>query len=135
VWKAIGYQSLIYYAAIINIDSELYEAAVLDGCTTWQTIRHIILPLIKPTIVILTILAVGGIFRGDFGLFYNVTKNSGALLSTTDVIDTYLYRAMFVTGDVGISAAVGLIQSIVGLILVVAVNKIANKVDSDLALF
>lgn len=135
LWKTIGYNSLVYYSAIINVDTSLYESGVIDGCNTWQTIRYIMLPMIKPTIIIMAILAVGNIFRADFGLFYTVTQNSGTLISVTDVVDTYVYRMMFVTGDVGISTAVGLIQSMVGLILVSIVNHLAKRVDKDLGLF
>lgn len=135
LWKTISYNSLVYYSSIINVDTSLYESGALDGCNTWQTIRHIMLPMIKPTIIILAILAVGNIFRADFGLFYTVTQNSGTLISVTDVVDTYVYRMMFVTGDIGISAAVGLIQSLVGLVLVSVVNYLAKRVDKDLGLF
>ena len=135
LWKSMGNNSLVYYGAIIGVDSSLYESAAMDGCTTWQTIRKMTLPMIKPTVVILTIMAVGGIFHGDFGLFYTVPKNSTALMSVTDVLDTYLFRVMFVTGDVGVSAAIGLVQSVVGLIMTIGVNKLAKSVDEDLALF
>ena len=135
LWKTIGYNSLVYYSSIINVDSALYESGAIDGCNTWQTIRHIMLPMIKPTIIIMAILAVGNIFRADFGLFYTVPQNSGTLISVTDVVDTYVYRMMFVTGDIGIAGAVGLIQSLVGLILVSVVNYLAKRVDKDLGLF
>lgn len=135
LWKTVGNNSLIYYGAIINVDNSLYESAALDGCSTWQTITKMTLPMIKPTIVILVIMAVGGIFHGDFGLFYTVPKNSTSLIEVTEILDTYLYRVMFVTGDVGVSAAIGLIQSVVGLVMTIGVNKLAKSVDQDLALF
>lgn len=135
LWKTVGNNSLIYYGAIINVDTSLYESAALDGCSTWKTITKITLPIIKPTIVVLVIMAVGGIFHGDFGLFYTVPKNSTALIEVTEILDTYLYRVMFVTGDVGVSAAVGLIQSVVGLFMTIGVNKLAKSVDESLALF
>lgn len=135
LWKTVGNNSLIYYGAIINVDTSLYESAALDGCSTWKIITKITLPIIKPTIVVLVIMAVGGIFHGDFGLFYTVPKNSTALIEVTEILDTYLYRVMFVTGDVGVSAAVGLIQSVVGLFMTIGVNKLAKSVDESLALF
>ena len=135
LWKSVGSNSLIYYGAIIGVDTSLYESAALDGCSTWQTIRKMSIPMIKPTIVILLIMAVGGIFHGDFGLFYTVPKNSESIMEVTDILDTYLYRVMFVTGDVGVSAAIGLVQSVVGFLCTIGVNKLAKSVDESLALF
>ena len=134
IWKMSGYQILVYYTAILNIDSELYDAAKIDGCTTLQTIKNVVLPMLKQTVIIFTILAIGNIFRGDFGLFYSLPQSNAALLSTTDVVDTYIYRTLVQTGDVGISSAVGMIQSIVGFILVLATNIIVSKIDKDSSL-
>lgn len=134
LWKGMGYQTLVYYAAILNIDSELYDAAKIDGCTTMQTIRTIILPMLRHTIIIFIILAIGNIFRGDFGLFYSLPQGNQVLNPTTDIIDTYIYRTLIQTGDVGISSAVGMMQSIVGFVLVLATNMIVNKIDKDSAL-
>lgn len=135
VWKAAGYKSLVYYAAIIGIDTELYEAASIDGCSTWKKIRYIMIPLIKPTIIILFIMGLGNVFRADFGLFYQVPQHSSALVSTTDVLDTYIYRTLISTGDVGISSAVGMLQSVVGFILIVTVNAIVRRIEEDSAMF
>lgn len=134
IWKGMGYHTLVYYAAVLNIDSELYDAAKIDGCNTMQTISAIILPMLKHTVIILVILAIGNIFRGDFGLFYTLPQSNAALFETTDIIDTYIYRTLIMTGDVGISSAVGMMQSIVGFVLVLATNMIVNKVDKDSAL-
>lgn len=134
IWKQIGVQSVIYYGSIMSIDPELFEAAEIDGCGRWGKIRNITLPLIKPTVIILTILAVGNIMRADFGLFYYLPNNSGLLYSVTDVIDTYIYRTLRETGNVSGSAAVGLFQSAVGFVLVMVTNYLAKKTDESLAL-
>ncbi len=134
IWKGMGYHTLVYYAAILNIDSELYDAAKIDGCNTWQTIKAIILPMLRHTVVIFIILAIGNIFRGDFGLFYSLPQGNQVLNPTTDIIDTYIYRTLIQTGDVGISSAVGMMQSIVGCILILATNAVVNKIDKDSAL-
>jgi len=135
LWKGIGFSVVVYFAAIIGIDEEYYEAARLDGATKWQQIRSITLPLISPVIIMLTLLAVGRIFYSDFGLFYQVPMNSGPLYETTNVIDTYVYRGLLGLGDIGMSAAAGFYQSIVGFILVLTANFIVRKIDRDNALF
>lgn len=134
-WKSMGYASIIYLAAIIGIDSEYYDAAKLDGAGRWQQMRSITIPLITPVIVILTILAIGKVFYADFGLFYQVTLNSGAIMSTTNVIDTYVYRALLQMGDVGMASAAGLYQSVLGFFLVLGTNYIAGKINEENALF
>lgn len=134
-WKTVGFASVIYLAAIMGINNEYYEAATLDGASRFQQIKSITIPLITPVIVILFILAVGGIFRADFGLFYQVTLNQGAILSTTNVIDTYVYRALLQMGNVGMAAAAGLYQSIIGFFLVLGTNYLVRKVSNDNALF
>ncbi len=135
VWKALGYQSVVYLGAILGVDSEILEAATIDGCSGLQKIRYITLPLITPTIVILLLMSIGSILRADFGLFYYIPNNSGMLYSTTDVIDTYLFRALTQLGNVSVSSAVGFFQSVVGFILVIVSNKLVNKYNSDYALF
>ena len=138
VWKNIGYYSVLYVAAIAGINTDYYEAAQLDGATKWQQIRYITLPLIKPTVIVLSLLWVGKLFNGglgDWNGFYTLPNDAGALYSATDVIDTYVYRSLSTIGDYGMSAAVGLYQSIVGFVLVLISNKVIKKVDPDSALF
>lgn len=135
IWKTIGYNSIIYLATIIGISSDYYEAAKLDGASRLQQIFHITLPLLVPTIVTLFLLHVGKIFYADFGLFFQVPMNSGALFNTTNVIDTYVYRALIQLGDIGMSAAAGFYQSIVGFTLVLISNLIVRKFNEENALF
>lgn len=135
VWKGAGYSCIVYLAAIIGIDPEYYEAAKLDGASKWVQIRKITLPMIMPVIMILTLLGIGRIFYSDFGLFYQVPMNSGALYSTTNVIDTYVFRGLMQLGDIGMSSAAGFYQSLVGFVLVLGSNYIVRKIDKDNALF
>ena len=135
LWKNIGYQSIIFMASIAGIDKALYEASALDGTTKIQQIFKITLPLLKPTIITLTLMSIGRIFYSDFGLFYQVPQNSGALFATTQTIDTYVYRGLMELNDVGMSAAAGLYQSLVGFVLVTIANRIVRKVDADNALY
>ncbi|MDY3919249.1 MAG: ABC transporter permease subunit [Candidatus Limivivens sp.] len=135
LWKNMGYQSIIYMAAISGIDKSLYEAAALDGATKLQQIFKVTLPMLRSTVTILTLMSIGRIFFSDFGLFYQVPQNSGALYDVTQTIDTYVYRGLMELNDVGMSAAAGLYQSLVGFILVLAANGIVRKVDADNALF
>lgn len=135
LWKTIGFDTLVYYGTILSIDTELLEAASLDGCTYMQKVRYIILPHLKQVIIMLLILALGGIIRSDFGMFYYLPKDTGALYSITDTLDTYINRSILVTGNMGSAAAAGLIQSIVGMILVIVTNKVVKRLDSDSALF
>jgi putative aldouronate transport system permease protein len=135
MWKNIGYLCVVYLAAIIGIDKEYYEAADLDGANKWKQIRYITIPMITPIITIMTLLAIGRIFYADFGLFYQVPLNAGAIQSTTDVIDTYVYRALLNTGDIGMSSAAGMYQSLVGFILVMLSNYIVRKRSKENALF
>lgn len=135
LWKNAGYNSIIYMASISGIDKSIFEAAKIDGATKMQQILHITLPMLKPTVIIMTLMAVGKIFYSDFGLFYQVPMNSGAIYDVTQTIDTYVYRGLMELNDVGMSAAAGLYQSVVGFILVVTANGIVRKVDSDNALF
>lgn len=135
IWKGAGYNAVVYLATISGIDSSYYEAAKIDGANRWQQIKYISLPLLKPTVVIMTLLAVGRIMNSDFGLFYNVTGDMPTLYATTDVIDTYIYRALRQLGDIGISSATGFFQSIVGFCLVMLSNLVARKYEEDGALF
>ncbi len=135
IWKDAGITIVIYLAAITGIDQSLYEAATVDGASRWQQIRNITLPLLMPTVTILTLLAVGKIFNGDFGMIYALIGDNGMLYKTTDVIDTYVFRALRRTGDPSAAMAVGLFQSIVGFILVFGVNRIAKRFFPDGAIF
>lgn len=135
VWKGVGYNSIIYFAAIMGIDPSYYEAAMVDGASKWQQIKNVTLPQLIPLITILSILAVGNIFKADFGLFYNVTRDSGALYEVTSVLDTYIYNGLANTGDIGMASAAGLYQSVVGCVLLVSTNAIVRKFDDSSALF
>lgn len=135
VWKSMGFSAIMYYASLMGVDQELFEAAKIDGAGKLKQMWHIAIPSIKPLIITLTILNIGKIFYGDFGLFYNLPQNSPLLYSVTDVIDTYVYRTLTVLGDMGISSAVGFYQSVLGFILVLLTNWVVNRIDSDNALF
>lgn len=135
IWKNFGYHTILYLATLLGIDRGYYEAAALDGASRWQQIRHITLPFLKPTIITLTLLSVGRIFYSDFGLFYQVPMNAGALMDITNTIDTYVYRGLMQLGDIGMSAAAGLYQSIVGFVLVLGANFVVKKVSAEDALF
>ena len=135
VWKGLGYGSVVYMAAILGIDESIYEAAYVDGASNWKRIRYITLPLLKPTAIMLIMLALGGIIRGSFDLFYQLIRNNGLLLETTDIIDTYVYSSLAVDFNMGRGAAAGLYQSVFGFILVMTVNKIVKKISPENALF
>ncbi len=135
IWKGAGYSSVVYLATIAGIDSSYYEAAQIDGASKWNQMRYISLPLLRPTVIILTLLAIGKIMNADFGLFFNVTGDMPAIYSSTDVIDTFIYRTLRKTGDIGISTAVGLFQSAVSFALVLLSNWAARRVDDSAALF
>ncbi|MBW7453294.1 ABC transporter permease subunit [Paenibacillus sepulcri] len=134
-WQGVGIGAVIYIAAIAGIDPEYYEAAVIDGASKWRQIIHITLPTIQPVIIILTILSMGSIFSADFGLFYQVTMDSGVLYPTTDVVDTYVYRALLRLNDTGMSSAAALMQSILGFIMVIITNSAVRKINREQALF
>ena len=134
-WKGVGYGCLIYIASLIGIDPSFYEAARLDGASKWQEITKITLPSLVPTIITLLLLSIGRIFYSDFGLFYQVPMTSGVLVSTTNVIDTYVYRALIEQGNISMSSAAGVYQSLVGFCVVMLSNWIVRKVDKDQALF
>jgi len=135
LWKSAGFGSILYLAGILAISPEFYEAAKIDGATKLQQIRYITLPLLSPILIITTLLAIGKIFYADFGLFYVVTRNSPQLYSTTDVIDTYVYRALRQLGDVGMAAAAGFAQSMIGFVLVMLANLIMRRIDPEKAIF
>jgi putative aldouronate transport system permease protein len=134
-WKGVGFSSIVYLAAIVGIDRTYYEAAMIDGASKWQQIWHVTIPMIMPLIVILTILNIGSIFSADFGLFYQIPRDSGPLYSVTNVIDTYVYRGLMTMGDIGMSTAAGLYQATVGFVLILITNYIVRKIDEENALF
>jgi len=135
IWRGVGYNMIIFLAAMCGFDKSYYEASMIDGASKWQQITKITFPMLRPIIVILLILAVGGIMRADFGLFYQVPRGSGLLFPVTQVIDTYIYRGMRNFGDFSITAAVAFIQSVVGLSLVLATNFTVRKIDRGSAMF
>lgn len=134
-WKGIGYGMIVYYASIVGISSEYYEAAMLDGATKWQQIKNITLPLLKPTVIIMLIMSLGGIFHSDFGLFYQVPRNQGMLYSATQTIDTYVYNALMNQGNIAMSSAASVLQSVVGFVLVIVSNAFVRKYEKNSALF
>lgn len=135
VWKGVGYGSVMYLAAIMGIDTSIYEAAQIDGANIFQRIFKVTIPMIMPTIIILLLMSVGGIFRGNFDMFYNLVGSNGLLYNYTDVIDTLAMRALISSGDFGMSAAIGLFQSVLCFITVTVVNKLVSKYDKESALF
>jgi putative aldouronate transport system permease protein len=135
LWKGTGYGSVVYLAAITGLDQEMYEAASIDGAGVWQKIRYITIPLLMPTMMILVLMGIGNIFRGDFGLFYQTVKSSALLQPYTDVIDTYVFNLLINNGDIGVSAAAGLYQSVLCFITITVCNKLVKKVDPDYALY
>lgn len=136
VWKHVGMDMVVYYAALMGIDTSLFEAAKIDGANKVQIAWYITIPTLVPLITILTILKVGGIFRSDFGLFYQVPRDMGPLYPRTDTIDTFIYRTMLsANADLSMSSAVGLLQNAVGFTLVMVTNFIARKIDPSRALF
>ncbi len=135
IWKGFGYSTIIYYATLVGIDSGYYEAAAIDGAGRWKRIVHVTLPALKPTIITLTLLSIGRIFYSDFGLFYQVPMSSGPLLDVTNTIDTYVYRALMQSNNIGMSSAAGVYQSIIGFILVLGANILTRKISEEDALF
>ncbi len=136
-WQGLGYGSIVYLASIAGIDKNLYEAAQIDGANKWRQITSITLPSLKPVVIIMLIMAIGKIFNADFGLFYQVPQNSGALYSTTSVINTYVFNMMKSgsANSLGMSSAAALYQSVVGFVLVVAANAVVHKIDPEKAMF
>lgn len=134
-WKVSGYNCIIYISTILGIDRGIYESAAIDGASKWKQISKITIPLLKPTIIMMTLLAVGRIFYSDFGLFYQVPQNQGSLFSVTNTIDTYVYRGLLELGDMSMSSAAGLYQSVIGFILIIVSNLLVRRLDPDSALF
>lgn len=134
-WKGVGMSSVVYYASLMGIDASLFEAAKIDGANRVQVAWHITIPQLIPVVIVLSILSIGGIFRGDFGLFYQMSRNVPDLYETTDVMDTYIFRVMRIFGDFSLSSAAGLMQSVVGFITVVVTNTIVKFIDPDKSLF
>jgi len=135
IWKGIGYSCIVYLSTILGFDREIYEAAAIDGAGKMKQIGKITLPLLKPTIIMLTMLAIGKIFYSDFGLFYQVPMRSGILYSVTQTIDTYVYRGLLERNDMAASTAAGIYQSVIGFVLVMGSNALVRKIDRESALF
>ena len=135
LFKNLGYGTVMYLASVINIDPQLYEAADLDGATIWQKIWHVTLPAIRPTMIILILLSIGTIMKGDFQMFWQVTGNNPMTLEVTDVIDTYVTRSLMYMQEFGMTSAAGLYQSVLSFILILLANFTVKKVDPDYALF
>ncbi len=135
LWRSVGYTTIMYYATLVGIDTSYYEAAVIDGASTWDQIRCITLPCLKTTIITLTIMNLGRMFYSDFGLFYQVPMNNGLLFNATNTLDTYVYRGLLEMNDIGRASAAGFLQSILGFLLVWGANSLTRKVDPDSAVF
>jgi putative aldouronate transport system permease protein len=135
IWKQTGYGSVVYLAAITGLDQEMFEASSIDGANAWQKIRYITIPSLIPTMMILVLLAIGNIFRGDFGLFYQTVKSSALLQPVTDVIDTYVFRLLINNSDIGVSAAAGLYQSVLCFATIMICNNIVKKINPDYTLY
>lgn len=135
LWKQTGYGTVVYLAAIAGLSQDMFEAAEIDGANIWQKIRFITIPSLKPTIMIMVLLAMGNIFRGDFGMFYQLVGSNQLLLETSDVIDTYVYRMLTTSPNVGMTAAAGLYQSVLCFVTIIAANYIVKKIDPDYTLF
>lgn len=135
IWKGLGYGSVIYLSVISGIEQEVYESARIDGATKWQQVRHITLPMIKPTFILLVMFNLGSILKGQFQLFYQLVGNNGILFNVTDIIDTYVYRSLTVNFDIGMGSAAGVFQSVFGCLLVLSVNAVVRHYNDELALF
>lgn len=135
VWKQVGYNSIIFLSSIVGIDHSIYEASKVDGASKWQQIRYVTLPMLKPTIITLMLLQVGRIFYSDFGLFYQVPLDSGALYDVTNTVDTYVYRSLMVLNNVSVASAGSTYQAIVGFVIVFTVNMLVRHFDREDALF
>lgn len=135
LWKGMGYTVLIYYGSLLSVDTTIYEAAAVDGCTYFKRVIHITLPHLVYPCIILMLLSLGSIFKSDYGLYYFIPKDTGALLKVTDVFDTYILRALKNATNIGLSSAMAFIQSVVGLVFVLVGNTLARKVDPDCSLF
>ncbi|MGN0264342.1 MAG: ABC transporter permease subunit [Oliverpabstia sp.] len=134
-WKWCGYNSVIYIAAIMGVDAEIYEAASIDGATIFQRIRFITIPCIRQTLVTMILLQVGRILRGDFEMFYQIVGNNGQLYEATDVIDTFVFRSLLTSANIGMPAAAALYQSLLCFVIIMLVNAVVKRIDEDYALF
>ena len=134
-WKSAGYGCILYIAAILGIDASLFESAALDGASKLQRIRYITLPFLKPTMITVTLLSIGRIFNSDFGLFYQVPQNSGLIMDVTQTIDTFVYRALALQSNIGMSSAASFFQSCLGFFLILVFNTITNRISRENALF
>jgi putative aldouronate transport system permease protein len=134
-WKHVGYFAVVYLAAIVSIDTEYYEAALIDGASKFRQMLHITLPMLAPVVIVMVLLQISRIFNADFGLFYQAPLNSGSLLPATEVIDTFVYRNFLLNGNVGMSAAAGFYQASVGFVLVLLTNLVVRRVSKENALF
>ena len=135
LWKQTGYGTVVYLAAIAGISKDLYEAASIDGASVWQKIRYITLPSLKPTIMIMVLLALGNVFRGDFGMFYQLVGSNQMLLASSDILDTFIYRMLTTSPNVGQTAAAGLYQSVLCFVTIICANWIVKKINPDYTLF
>jgi putative aldouronate transport system permease protein len=135
LWKGLGYNSIIYLSAIVSVDKNLYEAATVDGVSRFKQVFHVTIPCIKPTIITLALIGVGRIFYSDFGLFYQVPMNSGRLFNVTNTIDTFVYRSLLQSNNIGMASAAATYQAVVGFIVILTVNMIVRKIDRENALF
>ncbi len=135
LWKNVGYGMVLYLASITGIDATLYEAAVVDGASKWQQVKHITLPMLKPMAIILFILSLGGIFQSDFGLFYIMPRDQGALVNVTQTIDVYVYKALMRMNNIGFASAAGFLQSVFGFITIFVANTVVKKMDPERGLF
>jgi putative aldouronate transport system permease protein len=134
-WKWCGYNSIIYIAAITAIDPECFEAADIDGANMFQKVWYITFPSIRPTVIIMLLLSVGRILRGDFEMFYQLVGNSGQIFNATDVIDTYVFRSLVNNGNISMTAAATFYQSVLCFVIIITVNHIVRKLEADYALF
>lgn len=135
IWQGVGYGTIVYVAVITGLDKEIYEAAKVDGASRLQIILKITLPQLKVTAIMLTLMSIGKIFNGDFGMIYAIVGENSQLYSTTDVIDTFVYRALRELNNLGMSTATSFFQSIVGLVMVFVTNAITKKIEPDAAIF
>ena len=135
IWKGVGYSMIIFLSSIVGISQDYYEAARIDGAGKWKQITKITLPLLKPTVITLFILSVGQVFRSDFGLFYQMPRNSGTLYSVTRTLDVYIYQALMKNNNYAMSSAASVYQSVVGFVLIVLANQVVRKYESGSSLF
>ncbi|MBQ6550394.1 MAG: sugar ABC transporter permease [Lachnospiraceae bacterium] len=135
LWKSTGYGTVVYLAAITSLDQEMFEAAAIDGASAWQKIRYLTIPSLTPTMMVLVLLAIGNIFRGDFGLFYQTVKSSITLQPVTEIIDTYVFKLLITNGDIGVAAAAGLYQSVLCFVTISLCNGLVKKFNPDYALY